>query len=96
MGPAGQDGEDGDPGENCTVTNNGDGTATLTCPDGSETLVPAIEEELPSALRRINGNFTATSLADIEYLQPVETITAICHHGQDLRMTPHLKRGSAI
>ncbi len=33
QGPTGADGSDADP---CTVADNGDGTATLTCPDGTE------------------------------------------------------------
>ncbi|MEW6430739.1 MAG: OmcA/MtrC family decaheme c-type cytochrome [Myxococcota bacterium] len=35
-GPPGKDGQDGQP---CTVKNNNDGTATITCPDGSSVTV---------------------------------------------------------
>lgn len=34
-GAPGADGRDGDDGEPCTVTDDGEGTVTLTCPDGS-------------------------------------------------------------
>jgi len=36
-GDNGQDGDDGADGTECTVTENGDGTATVDCPDGSST-----------------------------------------------------------
>jgi hypothetical protein len=38
-GPAGEPGEDGAPGRSCTVAQNPDGTATITCPDGSSATV---------------------------------------------------------
>ena len=41
-GEAGEDGENGDDGEDgmdCSVTQNADGTATITCDDGSTAIV---------------------------------------------------------
>jgi len=34
-GPAGSPGQDGQDGASCTVTDHGDGTATVSCPDGT-------------------------------------------------------------
>lgn len=39
QGPAGQDGADGVAGTNCSVTDNGNGTVTITCGDGSEVTI---------------------------------------------------------
>lgn len=46
-GQNGQDGTDGQNGQNgtgCTVRDNGDNTATLTCPDGSSVIIPSISD----------------------------------------------------
>lgn len=61
-GAGGADGEDAEP---CTVTDNGDGTATITCPDGSEAVVGAPQSdktgedgsaESPSGCAAVDGS----------------------------------------
>lgn len=39
-GPAGPDGSDGTNGSSCTLTDNGNGTSTVTCPGGTSVTVP--------------------------------------------------------
>jgi VCBS repeat-containing protein len=50
VGPQGPRGEDGADGESCTLQDNGDGTGTITCPDGNSlTVVLAGAEGSPVA-----------------------------------------------
>ncbi len=97
-GRDGRDGQRGEDGEGCTLTNNGDGTATLTCPDGSGVRLQDAGEASDGgdvSLQTINGSFTANVGADIEQLQPVEVIRgSLTITGNELRdcTLPNLKR----
>lgn len=43
--PHGEDGQDGQDGDSCTIVDNDDGTATITCDDGSEVVVETAGDE---------------------------------------------------
>lgn len=64
-GEDGADGDDGNDGEGCTVVDNGDNTATLTCPDGTSVIIPSISPP-PVEECDVVGDEDDNGLADCE------------------------------
>ena len=70
-GPNGDDGANGKDGRDCSVTDNGDGTATITCTDGSSTTIGV---DVDSSQDTTGGNGggcfgTASDLIISEYIE---------------------------
>lgn len=66
-------GPQGEPGEPCTVADNGDGTATLSCPDGTEVIVDVAEGG--GNVTEVDGSFQVLNAFDVQFMSTVRSVS---------------------
>ncbi|MDP7037589.1 MAG: hypothetical protein QGI45_00400 [Myxococcota bacterium] len=71
-GEDGTNGENGANGSSCTLSDNNDGTSTLSCPDGTSVTIESAPADTGTTLQ---GSFNIENAADIEWLAQYTSVS---------------------
>lgn len=90
-GEDGQDGANGPEGPACSVVDNGNDTATLTCPDGSSVIIPSISPPQPENCAVIgdedeDGKFDCADADCQDFSACIDATHTVCETAEDLRL----------